>query len=149
MVHLEPLSCAGSVFLYTPADADHAGPAGGVGGPVRVILVVDDDDAIRDSLTFVLEDEGYRVHTAADGRDALAVLARIPCPALALVDLRMPVMDGVELIAAMRGDARLATVPILVLSAASTIAVPAGIPTLPKPSSVERILDAVERHRAD
>jgi CheY-like chemotaxis protein len=113
------------------------------------ILVVDDDDDIRESLASILEEEGYAVHTAANGRLALDVLEEIPRPALAIVDLRMPVMDGVELIHEMRGDARLAAVPILVLSAASIVAAPDGIPRLSKPSSVETILAAIRTHAAN
>src|SRR5262245_60919098 len=86
-----------------------AGPAGegtpGAQSPSG-ILVVDDDPDIRDSLALLLDDAGYRVHTAGDGLQALALLEQIPRPALALVDLRMPVMDGVALIEAMRSDAR-------------------------------------------
>jgi CheY-like chemotaxis protein len=109
------------------------------------ILIVDDDDAIRTSLALLLEDEGYDVHTAADGRDALAVLARISLPSLALVDLRMPMMDGAELIEAMRRDPRYARLPVVILSAASTVAAPVDLPFLPKPVSVERLLETIRR----
>src|SRR5436190_20649462 len=59
----------------------------------RIILVVDDDDDVRDVLRDVLEDEGYKVCTAANGRDALDRLkALVPC--LIVLDLMMPIMDG-------------------------------------------------------
>jgi CheY-like chemotaxis protein len=120
---------------------DESGPSGFSGS----ILIVDDDDAIRDSLAMLLEDEGYRVHTAANGRAALALLECIQLPALAFIDLRMPVMDGVELIEAMRNDARLARLPVVVLSAASTVAAPEGLLILRKPIGIELILDAVRK----
>jgi len=112
------------------------------------ILVVDDDADIRESLAFLLEGEGYEVHTAADGRQALALLERIPCPALALVDLRMPVMDGVELIEAMRQDPRWARLPVVAFSAASTIAVPIDVPLLHKPVGVKLLLATVQQWAA-
>ena len=107
------------------------------------VLVVDDDDDIRESLTWLLEEEGYRVDSAANGRDALAVLARIALPDVALVDLRMPVMDGVELIEIMRADPRYAALPVIVFSAASTVSPPAGVPFLRKPIRAAELLSAL------
>jgi CheY-like chemotaxis protein len=57
------------------------------------VLVVEDNADLRDALAAILDDAGYAVCTAADGRDALAVAAEHP-PALVLLDLQMPVMDG-------------------------------------------------------
>lgn len=59
------------------------------------ILVVDDDESIRQIVRLCLTDEGYEVVEAANGEDALEVLAGTP-PNLILLDLRMPVMDGWE-----------------------------------------------------
>lgn len=61
-----------------------------------VIAVIDDDDAVRDSLSALLDAEGYAVDTYASGPAFLASLAEAP-PACALVDVRMPEMDGLEL----------------------------------------------------
>jgi CheY-like chemotaxis protein len=108
--------------------------------------VVDDDADIRDTLAAILEDEGYRVHAAANGREALALLEEIERPALLLVDLRMPVMDGVELIEAMRRDPRWRDLPVIVLSAASTVTAPEGVPFLSKPVGIVTLLDAVRAH---
>ena len=124
-------------------------PAGGsANGSARAgILVVDDDDDIRDSLAWLLEDEGYRVDVAANGREALVLLARIPRPCVALVDLRMPVMDGVELIERLRADPRYAALPIIVFSAASTVAPPAGVALLKKPIPTVELLAALRAAR--
>ena len=116
--------------------------------PVRAqgtstILVVDDDQDIRLSLRMLLEDEGYGVHEAANGLEALGVLREIPLPSLMLVDLRMPVMDGVELIHVLRRDARFAGIPLLGLSAASTVDAPDGVTLLAKPIGIDALLDAV------
>lgn len=59
------------------------------------ILIVDDEESIRKSLSDILHDEGYEVVTAASGREALDVLAEAQ-PSLALLDIAMPDMDGIE-----------------------------------------------------
>jgi CheY-like chemotaxis protein len=110
------------------------------------ILIVDDDAVIRESVSFLLEDEGYCVHAAAGGRQALALLERIPRPGLALVDLRMPEMDGVELIEVLRSDARWVDLPLVVFSAASIVAAPEGVPLLRKPIGITQLLETVRRH---
>jgi two-component system, OmpR family, KDP operon response regulator KdpE len=77
-----------------------------------VILVVDDDPAIRDSLSKELRAAGYTIFTASDGREGLSAFAS-HAPDLVLTDLAMPRSDGFEMISAIRGSSR---VPILVLS---------------------------------
>ncbi|MEK6742488.1 MAG: sigma-54 dependent transcriptional regulator [Nitrospirota bacterium] len=63
--------------------------------PTDTILIVDDEESIRKSLKDILGDEGYEVVTAASGREALDVLAEAQ-PSLALLDIAMPDMDGIE-----------------------------------------------------
>src|SRR4029079_2323560 len=77
-----------------------------------VILVVDDDPAIRDSLSKELRAVGYTLTTASDGREGVAAFLS-NAPDLVLTDLAMPRSDGLELISAIRATSR---VPILVLS---------------------------------
>ena len=62
---------------------------------------MDDDDAVRDSLSLLLEASGFEVTTAADGLEALAVLRNGP-PAVLLSDLNMPKMSGVQLLSEVR-----------------------------------------------
>jgi CheY-like chemotaxis protein len=81
------------------------------------ILVVDDDDAIRDTLRDVLESEGYAVMTAADGAEAIKALRAAGRACVVLLDLMMPVMSGGEFLEALRRDEDLRTVPVLILSA--------------------------------
>src|SRR6266481_7383006 len=82
------------------------------------VLVVDDEEQIRNTLRGVLADEGFEVIEAADGRQALDLLARTP-PRLAIVDVWMPEVDGIELVARMREQAP--GVPIIVISGHGTI----------------------------
>jgi two-component system, OmpR family, KDP operon response regulator KdpE len=77
-----------------------------------VILVVDDDPAIRDSLSKELRAAGFTIATATDGREGIEAFAS-GAPDLVLTDLAMPRSDGFELIASIRASSR---VPIIVLS---------------------------------
>ena len=61
-----------------------------------LILVVDDEPDIRDVLGEVFVEEGYRVHRAADGQEALTLAAQEP-PDVVVSDIRMPRMDGLDL----------------------------------------------------
>ena len=113
-------------------------------GPV---LVVDDDDDIRDTIVAVLEDEGLPVRGAANGREALDLMQR-ERPCLVLLDLMMPVMTGAELVAEMRGDVALAPIPVVLLSAWSRDAgrVEAVQGRLHKPVGLTALLDVVSRY---
>jgi CheY-like chemotaxis protein len=80
------------------------------------VLVVDDDPVIRQLIALNLELEGYEVHAAADGAQALEVAAQVR-PAVATIDVMMPVMDGLEAAAAMRADPELAAVRVCLVTA--------------------------------
>ena len=77
------------------------------------ILLVDDDALLRRSLAFNLEQSGYRVSTAANAEDALALVAR-DCPDLILLDIGLPGMDGLE---AMRHFHARVQAPVIFLTA--------------------------------
>ena len=81
----------------------------------KEILVIDDDLAILDMITELLGYEGYQVATSTSGSEALLRATSRP-PALILLDLMMPVMDGWELHAALKSHPELSAVPIVVLS---------------------------------
>lgn len=80
------------------------------------ILVAEDDEPIRLALREVLEVEGYQVIVAADGAEALQVIAR-ELPALIVSDLQMPNVDGHQLLARLRSDVRTEQIPFVVLTA--------------------------------
>jgi DNA-binding response OmpR family regulator len=86
----------------------------------RPILVVDDDPKIRQLVRTYLEREGYAVVTAADGRAALDAVAT-ERPALVVLDLMLPEVDGRAVIRAIRRDATSADVPVLILSARGSV----------------------------
>ena len=80
------------------------------------ILLVDDDADIRMSVRQLLVHEGFTVHTANDGQQALRVLEKIEPPALILLDYKMPVMDGKRFLAAMRERIEWRQIPVVLLS---------------------------------
>ncbi len=80
------------------------------------ILIVDDDEDTREMLTLLLGLEGYRALAAADGLDALERIRAHGRPALILLDLRMPRMNGADFARALAADPVLASTPIVVLS---------------------------------
>jgi DNA-binding response OmpR family regulator len=84
-------------------------------GSTRV-LVVEDEDALAKVLAMRLQMEGFEVSRAADGAEALAMIKKSR-PDIVLCDLMMPVMDGKELTRRLKSDAKLKSIPILILSA--------------------------------
>jgi CheY-like chemotaxis protein len=88
-----------------------------VGGTGARVLVVDDNDDDRAALTRALTASGYDVASVVSGADALAWLGRHPPPALLLLDLVMPGMDGFALLDHIRGKEHLQSIKVLVMSA--------------------------------
>ena len=112
------------------------------------ILIVEDDDDIREALTQILQLEGYVVREAANGREALDISAQNPTPSLILLDLMMPVMDGWQFRTEQLKDPSLSKVPVVVISADASVhekvASFGAASVLPKPISLDRLLRAVE-----
>jgi CheY-like chemotaxis protein len=112
------------------------------------ILVVDDDEGIRDALGSLLEGEGYEVVCVENGRAALEYLSCAGRPCLILLDLMMPVMDGWTFMAARTAHPELASIPVVVITAAGEQREGAleGAPVLRKPLRLERLLGTIEQY---
>ncbi len=117
--------------------------------PARArLLIVDDERDAREALRDLLQHRGYDVAEAGNGQEALDYLrsANEP-PAMILLDLRMPTMDGRRLVLEMQKDAALAQIPIVIVSAAPNIKQEAedlGVAGhLSKPIRVSQLLDMV------
>jgi CheY-like chemotaxis protein len=114
------------------------------------ILVVDDDPDIRDSLTEVLGEEGYRVRGACNGREALEVLQAHTRPSLILLDMMMPEMDGWSFREEQQKNPDLASIPVVILSAHGNVrdaALALGAADyLRKPLSIDSLLEIAERY---
>jgi CheY-like chemotaxis protein len=111
------------------------------------ILIVDDDDAIREALEDVLSDEGYHVVGMSDGQQALTYLQAEPRPSAMLVDLWMPVMDGWKFLDAVLDDPRFSRIPLIVLTAARDQRARElrVSEVLTKPVQLQQVLAALER----
>lgn len=82
----------------------------------KVILTVDDSRTMRDMLNLALVNAGYRVTQAVDGMHGLEMLRAETMPDVIVTDINMPKLDGFGFIEAVRKDARLRAIPILVLT---------------------------------
>jgi CheY-like chemotaxis protein len=117
-----------------------------MGQLVRCVLLVEDDPGMRDAIRALLERAGFRVATAADGAEAWELLSRGPRPAAILADLYTPRMTGHDLVARIRRTPRLASVPVIAMSAErAERSRPATQAFLEKPFSREQLEWALER----
>ncbi len=82
---------------------------------MRTVLIVEDEWAIADWLELLLSEQAFNVLTAQNGSAALDVMHR-DIPDLVLTDFMMPNLDGAGLVAAMRDDARLREIPVIVMT---------------------------------
>jgi CheY-like chemotaxis protein len=110
-----------------------------------LVMVVDDDDDIRETLAGLLEDEGYEATAVANGREALDALQGGMAPRVILLDLMMPVMDGAEFRRAQLADPRLVSIPVVLITAAGLEPVQRSDydEVLRKPLKVDRVLAVV------
>jgi two-component system KDP operon response regulator KdpE len=113
------------------------------------LLVAEDDAELRDALAEALRGHGYEVRTASDGADVIRMLDEVAeMPAVLLLDLMMPRVDGREVLQAVRGLGRARLVPVVVVTGVemSDADVTAFDVTevLQKPVTVERLLAAID-----
>lgn len=120
------------------------------------VLIVDDDEDIREVVRALLEDEGYHVEEARQGEEALRILKKSPHRFVVLLDLRMPVLDGLGVVSAIAGDSVLRHRHVYILVTADNRTLPLSfvqqlttleIPVLPKPFE-EHKLFALVAHSA-
>ncbi len=118
------------------------------------VLVVEDNEKSMKLFRDVLQATGYRTLEARTGEDAVA-LARLQTPAIVLMDIQLPGIDGVEALARLRADERTASIPVLALTAQAMHGdrdrfLDAGFDGyLAKPVDLVELLHAVEEHCAD
>jgi CheY-like chemotaxis protein len=111
------------------------------------ILVIEDDPGIRDTVSECLAFEGYSVAQASNGAEGLEYLHGAPTPELIVLDLVMPVMNGTEFIERMRSEPALASIPVVLMTAAgpSPTAIMQAEDHLYKPFDLSTLLDVVAR----
>lgn len=113
------------------------------------VMIIEDDDDIRDTLADILEYEGYLVHVAADGREGLSQLRGGTMPALILLDLMMPRMNGWEFRMEQLRSPQFGGIPVVLLSGAHDVRIQAALlgvrEFLGKPIDVPILLEIVRR----
>lgn len=112
------------------------------------ILIIEDDDDIRQVFVDILESEGYRIGAAANGAEGLALLQGGQRPWLILLDLLMPVMNGAEFLARRQADPHLAAIPVVLLSGGDQTMrrdLPPVDLVVGKPVALEALLTAIGR----
>jgi CheY-like chemotaxis protein len=116
---------------------------------IRVMLVEDDDD-IRQDLSDFLRDHGYDVLAASNGQEALGLLNKTRLPQVILLDLWMPVMDGIEFRSQQLRHKKLSSIPIIVISAGSDgkkrAALLGADAFIPKPLDLDALVNTIERY---
>jgi CheY-like chemotaxis protein len=112
---------------------------------MATVLLVEDNDDVREMMALALELAGHEVWPARNGEEALRVLHERQPPCLILTDLMMPVMNGWELRAEVQRDPALADVPIVAVSAIPQEHLKRldGMEFLPKPIDIDRLLHVV------
>jgi CheY-like chemotaxis protein len=115
----------------------------------RPVLVVDDEDVIRDTLAEILEAQGYPVQTASNGAEALEVIQEVR-PSIVVTDVHMPRMDGVQLVEQLRErgyDPPIVVVTGTMRSVHDVLQVMEVDECILKPFDINQLLDAIERLR--
>jgi CheY-like chemotaxis protein len=115
----------------------------------KLLLVVDDDSFVRESMSALLDANGYSVQEAENGQRALDLLKKMPhLPCLIVLDLAMPVMDGRGFLKRRAADPILRDIPVIVVSGnPSTGRRIEGIDAyLRKPVEVDRLIKVIDQH---
>jgi chemosensory pili system protein ChpA (sensor histidine kinase/response regulator) len=112
---VNPVQLVQHARLVSERAATPAAPPAPAAPAAPVVMVVDDSLTVRKITSRLLEREGYQVLTAKDGLDALEQM-KDALPAVMLVDIEMPRMDGFDLTRTLRGDPRTRGVPIIMIS---------------------------------
>lgn len=114
------------------------------------VLVVDDDDAVREALVELLQDEGWDVMSARNGHDALRLLESECLPCVIVLDWVMSEMNGAEFRKHQLNDSRLARLPTLIYTA-SRVELPEDhtVEVLEKPGCTATLLRTLENLCAD
>ena len=114
------------------------------------LMIVDDDDDLRNALVLIMTTHGYEVVAFADARRALAALETGRAPFLILLDLMMAGMSGWEFRAAQLANPAIAAIPVVVMTASNTLSdgthTLSDVEIVGKPFALDALLAVVERH---
>lgn len=120
--------------------------SGGNVMPSPIVMVVDDEPDVREAITEVLSGEGFEVQTARNGREALDELrSGGPLPDVIVLDVTMPVMDGITFRLTQLRDPELRAIPVIIASALVPIGELAETRQIQKPFRIGEIVDALSQ----
>ncbi|HXH30668.1 MAG TPA: response regulator [Bacteriovoracaceae bacterium] len=115
--------------------------------PAHSVMVVEDDDDIRNVMVDLLESEGYRTQAATNGLEALKILNNTPKPSLVLLDMMMPIMNGRQFLDVVSADTHLARIPVVIVSAiADKTNTEGSVAFLKKPIDIDNFLKVVAQY---
>ena len=109
---------------------------------MKTVFIVDDDADVRESLADALGAAGYTVLLASNGKEAFGLLPTLQRPCAILLDLTMPVMNGIEFHKALRAAPAWDDIPVLI-STSDPASAPKGVPVMKKPVSLASLLTRV------
>jgi CheY-like chemotaxis protein len=114
------------------------------------VLIVEDDEDLREDLAFLLTRKGYQVETAENGKHALQKINEAGPPCLIILDLMMPIMNGWQLRAELLKDPALAPVPVVLLSGIADVDQAArslaAVDHLSKPIDLDKLYALLRSH---
>lgn len=115
----------------------------------HLVLVIDDDPDVRESIAEALSEEGFKVATANNGREALKVLQQQETkPCMILLDLMMSTMDGYQFLEAKRTEPSLESLPVALLTASSIFdrSRVGNVPVVAKPIKLPKLINLVSKY---
>jgi CheY-like chemotaxis protein len=113
----------------------------------KIVLIVEDEEDIRETLRLSLELEGYAVQTAENGKTALELLQNGPLPCIILLDLMMPQMNGWQFTENVRKDENLKLIPIVVVTAFNERTRPIDVQkVMKKPVDLNDLINMIEKY---
>lgn len=110
------------------------------------LLVIEDEDGLRESLVEIINFDGYKTNSASNGKEALDLLKVIPKPCLILLDMMMPVMNGRAFLDAIATDEILSTIPVIIVSAFDNPNTKGAIGVLQKPVDWEALMKIISQY---
>lgn len=118
------------------------------------VLAVDDSASIREMIATVLASYGYRVVTAANGKEALLRLRAAAEPYIVLLDVVMPMLDGLAVVREIESDPHLQAIPHQIILMSSMVRmsqpdIPSSVGQLAKPFTRQRLLEVIESAQRD
>ncbi len=109
------------------------------------VLLVEDDEGVRETMIAALRDEGYDVIGATDGEQALTLIAE-QRPCMIFLDLMMPGVDGWEVFRRLQADTSTASIPVAIMTAVPHKAPKGAVSVLPKPIGLQSVLDLLSTY---